>query len=307
MPKKLTHEYVYNYYNNENYIMNSIYKNGMAKDSLTCPVGHNIEMTFNNFKNHNSRCYKCAGNENHSQEYVYNYYKENNYIMNSIYKNNHTKDRLICPVGHDIEISFGNFQQGNRCLICSGKEKHSQEFVKNYYANENYILNSIYKGMRYKDSLTCPEGHEFKIKFNDFQQGHKCRHCFEYKNRGINHPRFNPNRDELPLNQRLRNPHSKSWIIKYMKDDPKYQDYLLNPNNFVVDHIIPVKLFCQLFTKYNLDEDKIRYIINKRDNLQLLTWEENSDKRAKGSSLFEAGQYLINNGVSFKTFLEEII
>ena len=92
-----------------------------------------------------------------------------------------------------------------------------------------------------------------------------------------------------------------------MKDDLKYQDFLLNPKDYVVDHIIPVKLFCQLYTKYNLNEEQVKEIVNRRDNLQLLTWKKNWKKFTKGSSLFEATQYLINNGVPFETFLEENI
>jgi hypothetical protein len=157
----------------------------------------------------------------------------------------------------------------------------------------------------FKDELTCPEGHKIKMKYSDFKQGNRCRECYLNKNFGENNPSWNPNREEIPLNLRLRNTHTKEWIFKYMKDDLNYNNFILDPDSYVIDHIIPVKLFCQLYTKYILDETKIRKIINKRDNLQLLTCKENSDKGTKGSSLFEAANFLINNGVPLIKFLEE--
>ena len=60
-----------------------------------------------------------------------------------------------------------------------------------------------------------------------------------------------------------------------------------------------------LNNQYNLNDQIIKDIINQRSNIQLLTKKQNHSKFNKGSSLFEATQYLINNGISFETFLEE--
>lgn len=305
MSKKLTHEYVYNYYNNKKYFMKSIYKHSKYKDSLTCPIGHNIEITFAAFQKGN-RCKICyLNNRTLFQEYINNYYASEKYILNSIYIGNQYKDKLICPVGHEIEMTFNTFQQGHRCAKCAGLEKHCHKYVFDYYASENYTMKSIYIGNKNKDKLTCPIGHDIEMKFNTFQRGSRCNICYRENNRGKNHPKFNPNREEIPLNSRLRKPKSKDWVIKNMKDDPRYQDFLLNSNNYVVDHIIPISLFCELFTKYSLDEGQVKNIINQRDNLQLLLTKDNRNKWDRGSSLFEATQYLINNGVEFETFLEE--
>jgi hypothetical protein len=301
MPNKLTHEFVFECYAKENYSLNSIYKNNKTKDQLTCPVGHQIEMRFNTFQQ-GYRCGKCAGNEKHSHEFVFECYAKENYSLNSIYKNCRTKDQLTCPFGHQIEMRFDSFQQGgHRCLKCSGLEKLTQDYVCKFYYKENYILNSIYKNASTKDSLICPKGHEITMRFDNFKHGYRCSVCFFKKNIGENHYNFNPNRDEISLNKRLRKVFTKDWRIKYMKDDPNYNNFLSNPDDYTVDHIIPVKLFCELTVKYNLNEYKIKNIINHRDNLQLLTWRENSKKYTKGS-LFEAVNYLINNGIKFENF-----
>jgi hypothetical protein len=118
-------------------------------------------------------------------------------------------------------------------------------------------------------------------------------------NIGETYIQFNLNRKTIPLNQRLRKKFKKDWRIKYMKDDPNYNNFLLNPDDYTVDHIIPVSLFCELTIRYNLNEYKIKNIINHIDNLQLLTVKDNRDKWYKGS-LFEAANYLINNGIQFE-------
>ena len=299
--EKHSHEYVYNYYKEHAYTMNSIYKHTKHKDSLICPVGHEIKMRFNNFQQ-GSRCLTCSGSEKHSHDYVYNYYKEHNYIMNSIYNNSQTKDQLTCPVGHNIKIKFHNFKQGTRCIKCAGVEKLSHEYVLNSYAKENYTMKSIYNGMSKKDKLICPMGHEIEMTYNHFKQGTRCVKCHIEKYSGENNSNWNPNREEISLNQRLRKTFRNNWITKHMKDDPNYNNFLLNPDAYTVDHIIPVKLFCELTIRYNLNEYKIKNIINHRDNLQLLTVKENSIKWYKGSSLFEAANYLVNNGIQFENF-----
>lgn len=243
-----------------------------------------------------------------THEDVKNYYANEKYIINSIYNGANNKDKLICPIGHEIELTYSKFKNdGVRCRICFiNNRKNTNEYIFNYYKQNNYILNSIYKGSKYKDKLTCPLGHDIEMTFNDFQSGKRCKKCYLEFNKGINHPNYNSNREELLLNKRLRiRSFAYNWVVKNMKDDPNYKDYLIHPKKYVIDHIIPIKLFCELFIIYKLDEQKVKDIINQRDNLQLLTRKENSDKKSKGSSLFESINYLINNGIPFEKFLEE--
>ena len=242
-----------------------------------------------------------------SHEYVFNYYGDEKYVLNSIYKNSKNKDKITCPIGHNIEIRFNDFQQGVRCnicciKICSEKRKHSQEYIYKYYKKFDYILKSIYKGNKNKDQLICPVGHETEMIFHNFQKGHRCNICYKENNICTNHPRFNHNREEIPLNKRLRQTREKDWIINNMKDDPNYEDFLNNQNNYELVHIIPISLFCEIYTKYNINESEIKNIINQRNNLQLLTWEENNKKSSNGSTLFNAVNYLINNGIDILKF-----
>lgn len=242
-----------------------------------------------------------------TQKFVEDYYAKYGYILKSIYKGMHYKDTVICPANHEIEMTYKNFKShGNRCAVCSGVAKLTHEHVDNYYKANGYTLQNIYKNNTFKNKLVCPEGHIVYINFRDFKHDNtRCRTCYLNSNWGENHHSFNPNREEITLNLRLRTTRKKKWIIKHMKSDPNYNEFIKDPDSYVIDHIIPVKLFCQLHTKYNLDETEVRKIINQRENLQLLTYDQNRDKGTNGSSLFEATNFLINNGMSIMKFLEE--
>jgi len=57
-------------------------------------------------------------------------------------------------------------------------KKHTIEFVKASFESVGYeLLEDSYVNSKTKMKYRCPEGHESSIKFNDWQQGHKCYAC----------------------------------------------------------------------------------------------------------------------------------
>jgi hypothetical protein len=282
MPKKLTHEYVDNYYKENIYTLKSEYNGSKNKDQLLCPIGHNVEITFDGFRNGN-RCKECrkkiiSNKLKHSHDYIFNYYTSKNYSMKSIYKGNKNKDQLICPVGHEINMKFNSFQRGLRCLICSGKEKLSNEYVENYYKKYNYILNSIYKGNKNKDILTCPQGHNITMKFNTFQQGSRCIKCYKNNNFGENHPNFNPDRTIKSRTKYLSFDLKK---INMLNDDPNYNNYLLKKEDYNIDHIFPRVAFIDNNLDNIYSNKIIKELCNFRDNLRIIQKEDNKSKAGK--------------------------
>lgn len=246
----------------------------------------------------------------YTYEYVYNYFKEQGCeLIETEYLNAYQQLNYICLCGNKSRINFNNFKNANKKCINCGIKKRSEtrrnkhEFVYNFYKQNNYTMTSIYNGNKNKDELICPVGHEIKMSFSNFKNhNQRCNICYRENNFGLNNPRYKSNRESISLNKRLRiKNYSKSWIIKNMKDDLNYNKFLNSPNEFVIDHIIPVKIFGELFEEYNLDENIIKKIINQRDNLQLLTREENSKKSDKGDP-FQATQFLINNGIDILKF-----
>jgi hypothetical protein len=60
--------------------------------------------------------------------------------------------------------------------------KHSYEYVKGVIESEEYILvSSEYVNSKTKLDMVCPNGHDCSIRYNDFQQGHRCSKCYGNK------------------------------------------------------------------------------------------------------------------------------
>jgi hypothetical protein len=225
-----------------------------------------------------------------TNEYVFNYYNEEKYILTSIYNGAHNKDKIICPNGHHIEMRFSGFKFGYRCKKCSGKEKHSQEYIYKYYINEQYTLNSIYKNALNKDKLTCPVGHKIEIKFNDFQQGVRCKICFFKNNCGENNPKYNPDRT-----RQIRTEYLKFDLkrINILNDEPLYNEYInskveakdsnyiWNKTSYTVDHIFPRVAFIDNNLDILYNKKLIKEICNSRDNLRIIHKKDNGSKAGK--------------------------
>ena len=103
-------------------------------------------------------------------------------LLSKEYKNAATKLKMKCPLGHFIEKSYNNFQQGRRCPICANNQKHTYDFIKSKIENVGYkLISNIYKNALTKLELYCNNDHIFFFFFNSFQQGQRCPICFGNK------------------------------------------------------------------------------------------------------------------------------
>lgn len=50
-------------------------------------------------------------------------------LLSTEYINNHTKLLFKCPKGHEFEMTWSNFQKGQRCSVCSGREITSETCI----------------------------------------------------------------------------------------------------------------------------------------------------------------------------------
>jgi len=180
MGKRLSYNYVKNYIESFGYtLLSDTYKNVHIKLKLECDKGHEYESNFNNFKKGN-RCPVCAGKKKHTYNEVRQYIENQDYtLLSDTYNNAHTKLKVRCDKGHEYEVSFANFQQGYRCPVCAGNVKLTYNYVKQYIEKEGYtLLSNAYKNAFNKLKIKCPKGHEYEVKFNNFQQGQRCPLCF---------------------------------------------------------------------------------------------------------------------------------
>lgn len=231
-------------------------------------------------------------------EYVDGFFEKYDWILlESRFVNIQTKLKCLCPNGHLNTIIFTNFKYNNsRCRKCSKEKikllyKHDFLYVKKYIENFNYILlSNNYINSKKKLLLQCPNNHVIKINFNNFQTGHRCKICH------LNYLSIKKqNNKKLGLNKKLRINKEKKWIIKNMKHDPNYELFLKNTQEYVLDHIFPIKAFQEYIQNNNIkDLIKFKKISNLNKNLQLLTIKENaikSDKYDKTQFL----EYIKNN------------
>jgi len=113
-------------------------------------------------------------------EYVKSYIESESYsLLSDSYTNNYTKLLVKCPMGHEYKVTFGNFKRGRRCDKCLSLHKsHDYVYVKSFIESEKYkLVDDVYINAFSKLSIICPEGHEYKVKFNNFQQGQRCIIC----------------------------------------------------------------------------------------------------------------------------------
>lgn len=64
-------------------------------------------------------------------------------------------------------------------------ERHTLEYVKNYVEKYGYtLLSKEYINARAKIEVQCPEGHVYKVTWNNFQRGERCIKCHQLAGKG---------------------------------------------------------------------------------------------------------------------------
>lgn len=123
----------------------------------------------------------------------------------------------ICKNGHETSTIFNSFQSGKRCMKCGGKEKHTFEYINQYFTdNQCKLLSTEYINTNTKLNYICKNNHICNITFDDFRKGNRCSKCsgnekftFEYVNQY-----FKDNNCKL-LSTEYINAHTKlSYICK---------------------------------------------------------------------------------------------
>lgn len=193
---RLAYEYVKNFIESQNHkLLDDVYTNSQTKLLIKCPnPSHEpFRMTFSSFQS-GERCPECAGVKKHTIEEVKKHANSQDYIvLSDTYINNKTPLEYMCPGGHVFSMKFNDFQQGHRCPICKGNECSQRQLyihddVKSFIESYGYKLSSKYTRSNQYLDLICPNGHQIKMKWNDFQQGHRCDKCVRISLRGENSP-----------------------------------------------------------------------------------------------------------------------
>ena len=177
--EKLTIEYVRDFFKERGCtLLSTHYVNSKSKLQYICKNGHTTEIRFNDFQQ-GQGCMKCFGNEKLTIEYVRDFFKERGCtLLSTNYVNNRSRLEYICENGHKTETIFNSLQQGIGCAKCSGNEKLTIEYVREYFKERGCeLLSTIYVNALSKLEYICKNGHKTEINFNDFRTGYGCRKC----------------------------------------------------------------------------------------------------------------------------------
>ncbi len=173
-------------------LISTEYKNNQTSLNCICPEGHRITTNYKSFHIHHS-CKKCvqekAGinswkDRRKSLEEIQEYFKDRKEkIVGNFFKNGRQYLDIICENGHESIKSYSAFKRGSGCKICScsnnAKKQLKIETVFDVIKNSGYTLLSNFESSKKKLVLKCEKGHVFEMRWNDFQQGHRCPICMQ--------------------------------------------------------------------------------------------------------------------------------
>lgn len=181
---KFSYENVKNEFKKYNFqLLDLEYNDIKSKLEVICPNGHNLQISFSQFKQHHS-CKICNKKDKYKYEFVKSHIESHGYQLISVnYINKDSKLALICPKKHEFEISFGHFMRGTRCAYCSGN-KVNYEIVRERVESQNYkLISEDYLRAAKKLIMECPKGHRCNISWSNFRNGNRCQFCYESRRR----------------------------------------------------------------------------------------------------------------------------
>jgi hypothetical protein len=115
----------------------------------------------------------CLGRKH---EIVKAAFEAEGYELLSTYRNNSQKLDFICPKEHSYAMTWGHFQQGQRCAVCAGRIL-THEQVKAAFESDGYTLLNKYGNRNTQLEFICPQGHRHSMTWKSFQQGQRCLVC----------------------------------------------------------------------------------------------------------------------------------
>jgi hypothetical protein len=264
--KKLTFDYVNQYFKNNNCILlDNEYINSNKKLNYICKNRHKTSTLFNDFKS-GHRCLQCSGSEKLTFEYVSQFFKNNNYkLLESEYKNNMEKMEFICNNNHKSSITFNNFQRGVRCGKCKNKtEVLVLEHLELNY--QNIIFQPSFDWCKKKFNLP------FDLLLDDFNIIIECdgrQHFESVSNWGS--PKLNLENDIYKANLAINNGYK---IIRISQED----------------------VFNNRFDWKDLLKESIEKLIKSEDNIIYLSNDANLYNKHK----FELTKKILENKLKYK-------
>jgi hypothetical protein len=114
---------------------------------------------------------------------IINSFESEGYSVVSIERGKSMSDstvNFICPNGHKHKVLYTNWKhQKTRCAYCAGNGRKLLSDIRKEFADENYLLlTKSYKNNNQLLEFICPNNHKYSIRYVKWQQGHRCRKCY---------------------------------------------------------------------------------------------------------------------------------
>ncbi len=185
-----TLEFVKGQFKKENYILlEEKYFNCETRMSYICPNGHKHKINWHEWKQGN-RCPYCSGVFKKNIDFIRRSFAKEGYILLSTrYAGNNQKLKYICSKGHRHSIAWTSWQQGVRCFYCSHIVPLTIGVLKEKFKSEGHVLlNETYKNGYQRLDCVCPDGHKYKISWNEWRSGSRCSICARLRMFGSGNP-----------------------------------------------------------------------------------------------------------------------
>ena len=210
-------------------------------------------------------------------------------LLQQDYRNKTTAMNYICECGSQSSITLKKFITGQRCNNCAkSKRANSKRMfdikqVKEIFLSSGYtLLANEYLNCNQSLKYKCDKGHIGNTSLSNFKNGHRCKKCSGLC--GSANPRWNPNREQVRLNEMFRKrcynilsrclyatgqtKHCKTEITlgyttkelqDHISSHPNWD--LVKDKNWHLDHVFPIKAFID----YGINDIKL---INCLQNLR---------------------------------------
>jgi len=179
MTKRLTYEFVKEQFEEEGYrLLSEEYVNSHSKLKYSCPNNHIHSVSFAKWQV-GRRCPYCSGKAKKTIDFIRQKFRKEDYeLLSKSYKNKKFKLKYRCPKGHIHTVSWDGWRKGDRCPHCSGLIRKEFNGVKYLFENEGYtLLSDQYVNAHSKLKCKCPQGHVYKVTWNNWHNGRRCPLC----------------------------------------------------------------------------------------------------------------------------------
>jgi hypothetical protein len=158
--------------------LSAVYADSRSKLLWECAEGHQWTATPNNVQQ-GGWCADCAGLRKLTIDQMQQLAAtKGGECLSGTYIDNRTPLLWECREGHRWKATPSNIKRGKWCPVCAGHSKPSMDRIKDLARERGgKCLSQAYRNALSPMNWECIEGHQWKARWNDIQQGQWCPIC----------------------------------------------------------------------------------------------------------------------------------